>query len=185
MSMLTGSESDFILYDQPLLSLLSWKCCMRYAQVRTHVLSRAPRASRYSNHVKGPRVYLKGKKGTWKWKATFQGKRGDTQRERWRDTRIPGRGMIESGCAGVLLRTSCSRSQYQRRINPLPCVLATEGPIDFPSENQLIDSSSSDSYEAEEFNFNRRVHSYFPSLPLFLIALPSEMRRVFFFRQGR
>lgn len=91
MSMLTGTESDFILYDQPLLSLLSWKRCMRYAQVRTHVLSRAPRASRYSNHMKGPSAYStwKGRKGCESEKRLSKVKeetRGARERERERET---------------------------------------------------------------------------------------------------
>lgn len=91
-----------------------------------------------------------------------------TRGERWRDTRIPGRGMIEFGRACALLRVSCSRSQYQRRTNPSPCILGTKGPIDSPSESQMIDPFySSYSYEGEGLNFNRRVHNRFSGLPIF------------------
>lgn len=106
-----------------------------------------------------------------------------TRGERRCDTRIPGRGMIEFGRACVLLRVSCSRSQYQRRTNPSPCILGTKGPIDSPSESQMIDPFSSYSYEGEGLNFNRRVHNRFSGLPIFstFSFCSGNARNIFFF----
>lgn len=104
-----------------------------------------------------------------------------TRGERWCDTRIPGRGMIEFGRAGALLRVSCSRSQYQRRANPSPCILGTKGPIDSPSESQMIDPFSSYSYEGEGLNFNQRVHDRFSGLPIFSTSSFCSGNIFFFF----
>lgn len=105
-----------------------------------------------------------------------------TRGERWCDTRIPGRGMIEFGRAGALLRVSCSRSQYQRRTNPSPCILGTKGPIDSPSQSQMIDPFSLYSYEGEGLNFNRRVHNRFSGLPfIFNVFVLFRKRTKYFF----
>lgn len=133
--MLTRPKSDFILYDQPLVSPLSWKSPTRW-RVRVRACCRAYQElpAALESHERAARVFereerdVKVKSDIPRWMRGAKGRRErDRKREREReggdgekqDTRIPGRRMIESDRACELRSVSCSRSQHKLRNNPL------------------------------------------------------------------